>query len=65
MCFCFATSYDPSLATYSASILKIIRLGGILTVCCLVGAILIFRRRESGRGSGSQTLRNLHERGAH
>ena len=39
--------YDPSSARYSASILKIIRLGGVLTILCIIGAILIFRRRET------------------
>jgi protein SCO1/2 len=43
--FCY--HYDPSAATYSASILKILRLGGILTILCLVGGILISRRREN------------------
>src|SRR5215467_13283144 len=42
--FCY--HYDPSSATYSASILRIIRLGGVLTILCIVGGILIFRRRE-------------------
>lgn len=42
--FCY--HYDPTTATYSASILKIIRLGGILTILCIVGGILIFRRRD-------------------
>lgn len=42
--FCY--HYDPSSATYSASILRIIRLGGVLTILCMVGGILIFRRRE-------------------
>ncbi len=42
--FCY--HYDPSSATYSASILKIIRLGGLLTILCIVGGIFIFRRRE-------------------
>lgn len=42
--FCY--HYDPSSATYSASILRIIRLGGILTVLSIVGGIWIFRRRE-------------------
>lgn len=46
--FCY--HYDPSSATYSASILKIIRLGGVLTILCLVGGILIFRRREIRAG---------------
>jgi protein SCO1/2 len=43
--FCF--QYDPASARYSASILSIIRLGGILTILGLVGATLIFRRRDS------------------
>jgi protein SCO1 len=42
--FCY--HYDPSSATYSASILRIIRLGGILTVVSIVGGIWILRRRE-------------------
>ena len=42
--FCY--HYDPSAATYSASILKIMRLGAVLTILVLVGAILMFRRRE-------------------
>lgn len=42
--FCY--HYDPSSATYSASILRIIRLGGILTVLSIVAGIWIFRRRE-------------------
>lgn len=42
--FCY--HYDPSAARYSASILRIIRLGGILTIIGLVGGILISRRRE-------------------
>jgi protein SCO1/2 len=43
--FCY--QYDPASARYSASILAIIRFGGILTVLCLVAGILIFRRRDS------------------
>jgi protein SCO1 len=43
--FCY--HYDPAAATYSASILKIIRLGGVLTILGLVGGILISRRRET------------------
>lgn len=42
--FCY--HYDPSNATYSASILRMIRLGGILTVLSILGGIWIFRRRE-------------------
>jgi protein SCO1/2 len=63
--FCY--QYDPSSATYSASILKIIRLGGVLTILCIVGGILIFRRREASqeRFKRGQAVGNLHERGAH
>lgn len=51
--FCY--QYDPSTARYSASILKIIRLGGVLTILCLVAGFLIFRRREhSGAPSNLQ-----------
>lgn len=51
--FCY--HYDPSTARYSASVLKIIRLGGVLTILGLVVAILIFRRREiSGDHSNLQ-----------
>jgi protein SCO1 len=42
--FCY--HYDPSSATYSASILRMIRLGGIFTVLSIVGGIWISRRRE-------------------
>jgi protein SCO1 len=62
--FCY--QYDPSLATYSASILKIIRLGGILTVLCIVGGILIFRRRDAAQAATqARSPRTLNERGAH
>jgi protein SCO1 len=46
--FCY--HYDPSSATYSASILRIIRLGGILTILSIVGGIWISRRREVRAG---------------
>jgi protein SCO1 len=62
--FCY--QYDPSSATYSASILKIIRLGGILTVLCIVGGILIFRRRDAAQASmkHARPAGTLNERGA-
>jgi protein SCO1/2 len=63
--FCY--HYDPSTAAYSASILKIIRLGGVLTILCLVGGILISRRRETL--AAARNLRQPHStglpRGAH
>jgi len=42
--FCF--EYNPETARYSATVLKIVRLGGILTILTIVGGILIFRRRD-------------------
>ena len=63
--FCY--QYDPAAATYSASILKIMRLAAVLTVVCLVGAILIFRRRDllQARDKARQPLGGLSERGVH
>ena len=64
--FCY--QYDPTAATYSAAILRIIRLGGILTVLCIVAGILLFRRRDA-RAAASRNLRpplgTYSERGAH
>jgi protein SCO1/2 len=59
--------YDPTAAKYSASILKIIRLAGILTILCLVGGILISRRRETLAAARNlrQPLAGGLERGAH
>lgn len=64
--FCY--HYDPSAATYSASILKIIRLAGVLTIVCIVGGIFYFRRRDlhpSAQAKLSQPLHTLPDRGAH
>jgi protein SCO1/2 len=63
--FCY--QYDPSSATYSASILKIIRLAGILTVLCIVGGILIFRRRDAVQAGikRAEPAGTLNERGSH
>ena len=63
--FCY--HYDPSTAKYSASILKIIRLGGVLTILCIVGGIWISRRRETLAAAGNlrQPLAGGLERGAH
>jgi len=49
LCYCF--QYDPTTARYSASILRVMRLGGVLTVLGLVFGVLIFRRRDSAASS--------------
>jgi protein SCO1/2 len=63
--FCY--QYDPTTATYSASILKIIRLAGVLTILCIVGGILIFRRRDAVHATAKlhPPLHAGTERGAH
>ncbi len=63
--YCF--EYDPTTARYSATILRIIRLGGLLTILLIVGGILIFRRRD-GRAMDSKPhppLSGGTEQGAH
>lgn len=47
--FCF--QYNPETARYSATVLRIVRLGGILTVFAIVAGILIFRRRDGRAAS--------------
>jgi protein SCO1 len=42
--YCF--QYNPETARYSAAVLRIVRLGGLLTIFAIVGGILIFRRRD-------------------
>jgi protein SCO1/2 len=63
--FCY--HYDPAAATYSASILKIIRLGGVLTILFIVGGILLSRRRETLAAARNlrHPLPNGVQRGAH
>jgi protein SCO1 len=62
--FCY--QYDPTAATYSASILKIIRFAGVLTILGIMGGILIFRRRDAVHGAAKlhQPLHTGSERGA-
>jgi protein SCO1/2 len=62
--YCF--EYDPSTARYSATILRIIRLGGILTIFTIVVGILIFRRRDHAPGPKLRPpFRGRSEQGAH
>lgn len=42
--FCY--QYDPTRARYSATIMTVIRMGGVITLFCMVLGFVIFRRRE-------------------
>ena len=63
--FCF--QYNPETARYSATILHIVRLGGVLTIFTIVVGILIFRRRDLRAASPTSRppLQGGSEQGAH
>lgn len=46
--YCY--QYDPAAAKYSSAVLRLIRIGGVLTILAIVAGILIFRRQESRTG---------------
>jgi len=56
--FCF--QYDPSTARYSATILGIMRITAVATVCGLLGLIVFYRKRER-----RLTRMKLNQQGAH
>jgi len=56
--FCY--QYDPTSARYSASILKIIRLCGVLTILAMVAGFLIFRRRDRHIAAARTKLQGAH-----
>lgn len=58
--FCY--QYDPTKARYSATILTVIRMGGVVTLFCMVLGFVIFRRREHQQENSN---RDLPTQGAH
>jgi protein SCO1/2 len=58
--FCY--QYDPTRARYSATILTVIRMGGVVTLFCMVLGFVIFRRREH---RGERSHQDVPTEGAH
>jgi protein SCO1/2 len=46
--FCY--QYDPTKGRYSATILSVIRMGGVVTLLCMIIGFVIFRRRDHRAG---------------
>jgi protein SCO1/2 len=60
--FCY--QYDPTKARYSATILSVMRMGGVITLLCMAIGFVIFRRREHRANSGNSGP-GLPTQGAH
>jgi protein SCO1/2 len=60
--FCY--QYDPTKARYSATILTVIRMGGVVTLLCMAIGFVIFRRRDS-RGGRISAEPGSPSQGAH
>jgi len=61
--FCY--QYDPTKARYSATILTVIRMGGVATLFCLAIGFVIFRRRDHRSTAAGSSGRNIPAQGAH
>jgi len=61
--FCY--QYDPTKARYSATVLTVIRMGGVVTLLCMAIGFVIFRRREHRAGVSGTASADLPTEGAH
>jgi len=61
--FCY--QYDPTTAHYSATILTVIRMGGVVTLLCMAIGFVIFRRREHHGTSNTNIGPGTPTQGAH
>jgi protein SCO1/2 len=53
--------YDPATGKYGLVLMNVIRLGGIVTVVCIAGLIVIMRRREKrgpAAGAADKQVKN-------
>ncbi len=61
--FCY--QYDPTKARYSATILGVIRMGGVVTLFCMALGFVIFRRREHRPDASGKSGQGSPMQGAH
>lgn len=61
--FCY--QYDPSKGRYSATVLTVLRMGGVVTLFCMALGFVIFRRREFRGGQGGNSGSGSPTQGAH
>ena len=61
--FCY--QYDPAKARYSATVLTVIRMGGVVTLFCMALGFMIFRRREHRPGASGTSRQDFPIEGAH
>lgn len=61
--FCY--QYDPTKARYSATVLTVIRMGGVVTLFCMALGFVIFRRREHRPGASGSSGTGTPTQGAH
>jgi len=61
--FCY--QYDPTKARYSATVLTVIRMGGVVTLLCMAIGFVIFRRRDAHAGSSGNRAAGSPAQGAH
>jgi protein SCO1/2 len=60
--FCY--QYDPTKGRYSATILTVIRMGGVVTLFCLAIGFVIFRRRDHRPGASGSSSAGMPTQGA-
>jgi protein SCO1 len=61
--FCY--QYDPTKARYSATVLTVIRMGGVVTLFCMALGFVIFRRRDHRPGASGSSSAGTPTQGVH